>query len=142
MSSLVSQTSVSHLRLLTMPFSSSAKHFRQLLGISPLSIFNRVARMCSLFHTSSMVWFRMFMAMPSFLTRPAVLSSTSAPLAFAVQHTLTSPLGRVARCIHGRAQNVLLRVMSMPSFHTVRLVYQRCRTAWNIPLVHPCSSMN
>jgi len=32
-----------------------------------------------------------------------------APLALAVQHTRTSPLGRVARCINGRGQKVLLK---------------------------------
>ena len=114
MSSLSSHTLVSHCLLLMIPLSSSAKHFLQLLGISPLSIFNLVARMCSLFHTSSMVWSLIFIAMPSFLTNPAVLSSTSAPLAFAVQQTLTSPLGRVARCIQGKGQNVLLRGMFLP----------------------------
>jgi hypothetical protein len=34
----------------------------------------------------------------------------SAPLALAVQHTLTSPLGRVAKCIHGSGQKVLLKL--------------------------------
>ena len=48
------------------------------------------------------------MLTPSFLTSPAVLSSSiPAPDALAVQQTLTSPLGRVAKCIQGKGQNVL-----------------------------------
>ena len=108
MSNLSSQTFVSHWRLLTIPFCSSLKHFLQLAGIMPSNICNLVLLMCSLFHTSSIVWSRKFIAMPSFFTSPIVLSSSlPAPLALAVQQTLTSPLGLVAKCIQGKGQKVL-----------------------------------
>ena len=108
-SNLSFQTLVSHCRLLTIPLDSSSKHFVQLTGTSPLSICNLVVRINFEFHTSPKELYCKFIISPSFLTSPAsFISSMPAPLALAVQHTRTSPLGRVAKCIQGNGQNVLL----------------------------------
>ena len=102
-------TTVSHCRLLTIPTASSLKHFVQLSGIRFDIISSLTSFINLLFHTSSIVWSLKFIIFPLSCTRPdSFVSSTPAPLAFAVQHTLTSPLGLVARCIQGSGQNVLL----------------------------------